>query len=278
MGAAPVAAQGKGKGLSKGRGSTPAASPSPSADSSLIAVRQFGAWLDDATVVDPNQGYASISVGHFRALGGRQTDFPIVDAALGVLPRVQIGVSVPYYRLNFLDGSRASGLGDVYLSAKVNLIDPAATKNGFGLAVIPLAEVLSDEDPISGDRFYWGLPIGVEWRRAKYRVYGSTGYFSRGAVFGSGAVEVPLTERVVATGALVHTRALNDDPAADFIGLSKARTDVTGGAAFILTPSVVAFGSVGRTISTLDANGASLMVSAGVSVSFAGETVRGRTK
>lgn len=280
LGTAPVFAQGNGKskGLSKGRGSTPAASQSPSADSSLIAVRQFGSWLDDATLVNPNDGYVSLSVGHFRALGGRQTDFPIVDAGFGLTPRVQMGVSVPYYRLSFSDGSRAAGLGDVYLSAKVGMIDPGKTTNGVGLSISPLAEVLSDADPISGKRFYWGAPVNVEWRRSRYRMYGSTGYFSRGAVFGSGAVEVPLTERVIATGALVHTRALNDDPAADAIGMSKTRTDLTGGAAFIVSPSIAVSGSIGRTISTLDANGASLMISAGVSMSFAGKPIRGTTK
>lgn len=275
LAAAPAAAQGKGRGLSRGRGSTAA----PSSSSSLVGVRQFGSWLDDASVVEPAHGFASISLGHYRSLGGRQTDFPIVDAAIGMTPRVQLGLSVPYHRLSFADGTRASGLGDVYLNAKVSVIDPAERQDGFGVAVSPLIEVLSDADPVSGKRFFWGAPVSVEWRQARYRVYGSTGYFSRGAMFGSGAVEVPVTQRLVATGVLVHTRALNDDSLADALGLSKTRTDLIGGTAFVLSPSMMAFASIGRTISTLDANASSLMISGGVAVTFAGQTaVRGRTR
>jgi hypothetical protein len=80
---------------------------------------------------------------------------------------------------------------------------------------------------------------------------------------------VPLSERVIVTGILSYTRALNDDPNADALGLSKARTDLTGGAAFIATSSIALYGSVGRTISAQDANAASIMLSGGVSVSFA---------
>jgi hypothetical protein len=68
----------------------------------------------------------------------------------------------------------------------------------------------------------------------------------------------------------VLTRALNDDPNADAIGLSKSRIDLTGGAAFFVTPTVGVFSSVGRTISAQDSNAASFMLSAGVSIGFAG--------
>jgi hypothetical protein len=84
--------------------------------------------LNDASLVEPSQGYASISIGHYRrSLGGRQTDFPIVDGAFGLTPRLQVGVSVPYYRLTFNDGTRISGLGDVYLSTKVSIVAPEKT-------------------------------------------------------------------------------------------------------------------------------------------------------
>ena len=115
-------------------------------------------------------------------------------------------------------------------------------------------------------------------RRDGYRVYGSGGYFSRGALFGSGALEVPLHERFIATGVLVYTRALNNDLNADMLGLSKIRMDLSGAAAYVLTPSFVVFGSLGRTISSNDVNASSLMVSGGISISFVGRSsVRGRT-
>jgi hypothetical protein len=52
---------------------------------------------------------------------------------------------------------------------------------------------------------------------------------------------------------------------ADAIGLSKTRTDLSGGVAYFLAPVIAVYGSLGRTISTQDANAASLMFSAGMS-------------
>jgi hypothetical protein len=219
-----------------------------------------------------------MSIGHYRSLGGRQTDFPIVDGAFGLTPQLQVGVSVPYHRLTFNDGTQVTGLGDVYLSTKVSLVSPEDTVSQFGVALSPVLEVLGDPDPIKNSRMFWGLPVNVEWRREGYRIYGSGGYFSRGAVFGSGALEIPLHQRVIATCVLAYTRALNNDPGADSLGLSKIRMDASGAAAYVLSPSFVVFGSVGRTISAKDINASSLVLSGGLSVSFVGRSaVRGRT-
>ena len=288
LAAAPAAAQGNGNGHALGRykpKSNPPPSSStttaPSAESVPVVggVRQFGSWLDDASLVEPAHGYASISIGHYRSLGGRQTDFPIVDGAFGLTPRLQVGVSVPYYRLTFNDGTRITGLGDVYLSTKVSIVAPENTERRIGLALSPVLEVLGDPDPIKNTRMFWGLPVDVELRRDRYRVYGSGGYFSRGALFGSGAFEVPVHERVIVTGVLAYTRALNEDPGADTLALSRIRMDVSGAAAYVLSPSFVLFGSLGRTISAKDVNASSLVVSGGISVSFVGRSsVRGRTR
>ncbi len=284
LAAAPAAAQGNGNGHAFGRyknQSTPPPSTSaPQAVAApIVGLRQFGSWLDDASLVEPSHGFASLSIGHYRSLLGRQTDFPIVDGAFGLTPRVQVGVSVPYYRLAFNDGTRITGLGDVYLSTKVSIVSPENTKNRIGLALSPVVEILGDPDPIKNTRLFWGLPVNVEVRRKGYRLYGSGGYFSRGALFGSGAVEVPLHERVIATGVLVYTRALNHDLGADALGLSKIRMDVSGAAAYVLSPSFVLFGSLGRTISATDVNASSLVVGGGISVSFVGRSsVLGRTR
>ena len=214
--AASAAAQGNGNGHALGRykhksnppPSSSSSTTAPSAESVPVVggVRQFGSWLDDASLVEPAHGYASISIGHYRSLGGRQTDFPIVDGAFGLTPRLQVGVSVPYYRLTFNDGTRITGLGDVYLSTKVSIVAPENTERRIGLALSPVLEVLGDPDPIKNTRMFWGLPVNVELRRDRYRVYGSGGYFSRGALFGSGALEVPVHERVIVTG-FSRTRA-----------------------------------------------------------------------
>jgi hypothetical protein len=290
MTAASAAAQGNGNGHAFGRykpkpaPATTTAAPvattaAPGAEAPpSFGVRQFGSWLDDASLVEPFHGYASISIGHYRSSGGRQTDFPIVDGAFGLTPRLQVGVSVPYHRLTFNDGTQVTGLGDIYLSTKISLVSPEDTVSQFGLALSPVLEFLGDPDPIKNSRMFWGLPVNVEWRRESYRIFGSGGYFSRGALFGSGALEIPVHERVVATGVLTWTRALNDDLGADWLGLSKMRMDLSGAAGYVLSPSFVVFGSIGRTISAKDVNASSLVLSGGISVSFVGRSsVRGRT-
>ena len=91
----PALAQGKGKGLAKGRGKAPTPTVSAASAGAPVAtgIRQFGAWLDDASLVEPGSGWAALSLSHFRSSGGRQTDFPIVDAAVGLAPRVQLGIT-----------------------------------------------------------------------------------------------------------------------------------------------------------------------------------------
>jgi hypothetical protein len=277
LAAAPAAAQGRGKKLGQGR-KTPSSAPAPSsttasggagavaADSVAAFNRQFGSWLDDASLLQPAEGWLAVSVGHSRSSFGNQTDFPVVDAAVGLTSRAQFGATVPYYRLHFPDGYEYGGLGDIYLTGKVQLIDPELTVSGIGVAAGPVIEVLSDPDPRTGSRWFWGAPVSVEFRSTSYRVYGSTGYFSRGAFFTSGAVEVPLSPRVVGTAALIHMRSLNGDAEADAIGAAKTRVDIAGALAYLLTDSVAAFGSLGRSLTAPGDTGTSFAVNGGISI------------
>ena len=57
---------------------------------------------------------------------------------------MQLGVSVPYYRLRVVDGTGISGLGDLYLSTKVSLINPEQTTHRVGVTLSPVLEVLGD--------------------------------------------------------------------------------------------------------------------------------------
>jgi hypothetical protein len=233
-------------------------------------VREFGAWLDDATLANPRSGWIAVSLGHYFSTTGHQTDFPVLDGAIGWTPRVQLGLTVPYSRFNAVDGGSASGRGDVYLSAKVLLRDRTNRPRGTAFAMTPLIEVLSAPDPIDGGRLFWALPVSGEIRLPDFRLYGSGGYFSRGVVFGGGAIEVPATDRLTTTVALTWTRSLADDPVADELGLSSSRMDITGGTAYALNSSFVVFGSLGRTLSRIDANSSTMMLNAGVAFTFAG--------
>jgi hypothetical protein len=211
----------------------------------------------------------TFGVGYWKSMFGHQWDVPSFDGGLGVSKRLQLGVTAPLSRVQYADGSSISGLGDTYIAVKVGLVDPEAQGHSYGLAVAPLIEVLSSGSVQEGDgRVHWALPVTFERRFKGFRAYGAAGYFSRGAVFGSAALEVAVGSKVVATGALSHSRSLGNDALSDALQLSRSRWDLTGSALYVLGPSATLFGSVGRTVSRLDANGSSLAVSGGVSLGF----------
>jgi len=262
--AGPLAAQGHGRGL--GHGSDPSA---PAPDVPGTGIRQFGIWLDDATISPRGQGWATFGIGYSRALFGSQWDAPSVDAGLGVSPRVQVAVTAPFSKIRYTDGTSSRGLGDVYVAVKLGLLDPTAAGRSFGIAVAPVVELLSAGSvPDRGARVHWALPIAVEKRFAKFRAYGTAGYFSRGSVFASAALEVPVNAKVTATATVSHSRSLHEDPLSDELQLAPSRWDVSGGAVFFFSPKATFYGSVGRTVSRLDANGSSLTLGAGVSLGF----------
>ena len=261
--ASPAAAQGHGRGLGH--------NPSAGAGTGVpgTGIRQFGVWLDDATISPPGRGWGTFGIGYAKAPFGHQWDLPSVDAGVGVSPRVQLAVTTPVSKVSYTDGTSNRGLGDTYVAVKLGLLDPTATGRSFGIAVAPVVEFLSAGSvPDGGARFHWALPLALEKRFEKCRAYGTVGYFSRGAVFASGALEVPLNAKITATTALSHSRSLEDDPLSDAQQLARNRWDLSGGAVYFFSPTATFYGSVGRTVSRLDANGSSLTVGAGVSFGF----------
>ena len=240
----------------------------PVAAAQDVGLRDFGVWLDDATISPYGRGWASVGVGHYRSQLGRQSELPSFDAGIGLGHRVQVALTVPLARMRYADGSHTRGLGDVYLATKVGLVDAEQTGT-YGFALVPVIEVLSTASVSEGQgRLHWALPFTVERRFASYRAYGSAGWFSRGAVFGAGALEIPLSEDITATLALTHTRSLNEDPVSDALQLARSRSDASVGATYFLSPSATLYASVGRTVSHLDQNGSSLALSAGASFGF----------
>lgn len=272
LSASSVAAQGKGKKIGH-RVNSPVStgSAAPLSSGASPSTLQYGSWLDDASLIGPGGAWTSISVGHFRLSGISQTDFPVVDAALGLTDSVQFGLTVPYYRVHFAEGSPIGGLGDIYASAKVAVVDPSRTGRSFGLAIAPVAEILEQPMP-GGSKVAWGLPFTLEFRADGYRVFGSTGFFSRGAFFGGGAMEMPVTEKLIMTGALTFTRSLKEDFAAQAAGIPRNKSDVTVAAAYVLTPQVAAFIGTGRTLGA-NPSATTLMINGGLSLSLAPRTL-----
>jgi hypothetical protein len=242
-------------------GTTPGADP----DAGDVST-QFGAWLDDASVSERGSGRVSIGAGYWRTTGGFQTDVPMFEASYSVTSRIQLAAFVPFYRAS-IGGETASGVDDVYLSTKIALVNAAAAGRRFGLAVSPAVEILAENAP-SANRVHWTLPVSIEARTNRFRVMASGGYFSRGAVFGGAAVEWTAPSGTVVWGALTESRSVKAGTSLSRPAQPRDRVDVAAGVAQWLTGPVSAYVSVGRTLTSLTAGGASLGVNAGVSVHF----------
>lgn len=264
-----AAAQGNGHGNGYGHYKntvTPAAPPQVDSHGTPLAgtgVRNFGSWLDDASIQDPGKGYVSMGLSVYKTPAYREIDLPTIDSGFAVNRRLQVGMTVPYYYVNAPGDPVARGFGDVYLNAKYQLRAPSAKRAGF--ALIPLVEVLSVAPPSGGSRVQWALPASVERQFPHWRAMGSGGYFSRGSLFGAGAIEFELSKRAWATGSLSHSYSTRQDDLSNALGFNKSRTDVSGGVTYALRPDVSVYGSLGRTISARDATSATLTASFGVS-------------
>jgi hypothetical protein len=234
--------------------SSSASSPTNTLSSSASTVIYYGSWLDDASIVPAGGVWVGLSTGYWKAEALRQIDAPVISAVVGLNRRLQIGGSVPIYHFRDATGLSESGIGNIAIYGKALFIDPATQANGIGVAVAPLVEISSS----SPDRIGWALPLNVEVRRERVRMYGSGGYFSRGSIFGSFAAEVPAGERVSITGTFgqsfanagSHQTSLGvslglsvSSTASFYIGLGKSfqpaaagpgGTSLAGGASFLL--------------------------------------------
>jgi hypothetical protein len=268
----PAFAQGNGHGNAFGhyKNTVSSASTSSAASGGVegpalsgSGVRNFGSWLDDASVMEPGDGFVSFGFSLWKTPSYREVDLPTLDSGFAVNRKLQVGMAVPYYHASETGGQVARGFGDVYLNAKYQLRAP--TKDRIGVGLVPMVEVLSVAPPSGGSRVQWALPVSLERQFSGWRAMGSGGYFSRGALFSAGAVEVELSERTWATGTMSYSYSTRSDELSTALGFTRARTDVSGGLTLALRDDIAVYGSVGRTISARDANSASLIMSAGMS-------------
>jgi hypothetical protein len=245
-------------GVSAGAGS---GSPLPASD---LATRNFGVWLDDASIVAPGEGWMNISFGYFKADAFGEFDMPVTDAGVGLTRQLQFGFSVPVYNVSMPGTVATHGLGDLFIHAKYQLRSADASKHRTGIAILPVIEI-SNDVPADGHRsVHFGVPIAFEVQHTGWRMYSAIGFFSRGSLFASGALERAITSRVTATGSLTHSYSLRNDitPSA----LSRTRTDVTGAVSYKLRDSYSVFGAIGRTISPHDPTSTNLSISGGITV------------
>lgn len=231
-------------------------------------IRSLGVWLDDATAMAPGEAWLTMSLQRWGSPIGTGFDAPVFDVVGGVVPRVHAFASVPYSRTTYTGFESDGELGTVYLGAKGVLKE--AGDGVVGFAVSPALEILSESATADTgfSRVNAVLPVSAEWRHSNTRVYGSGGYFTRGAVFLGGAVEQFLTDRTVVTGALSQAWATDELALAEEVGLRSSRTDVSGNLAWIVSPQLMVFASAARTLSELDADATRYAFSVGASMNL----------
>jgi hypothetical protein len=115
---------------------------------------------------------------------------------------------------------------------------------------------------------HYALPVSVEVRRHPFRVFGSTGYFSRGSIFAGGALEWSAPSGYVVTGAVTQSYSTGVDVTLDSLGVSRKRADVTGSIGYPLGQFAAGYVSVGRTLTSIDEGGTAFSLAGGVTFRF----------
>jgi hypothetical protein len=272
--AAPAFAQGNSQGKGKGNGhaSSPPSRNVLAAPTAIVAAPSNGAapfaWVDDATILDAGAGSVGFSIVHFQGADVAETDAPVVEASLGLAPRVQLAVTVPRVIAGADEGAAAGGVGTTFVAAKVAVLDNP--KRHFKIAVTPTVEILGAAVAASlnegESRTQFGLPVSAEVDGGSLRVYGSTGFFTSGVRFVGAGAAVQASPKAILSLGISHSWRSDD------LAAAADRSELSGGLGLIVTPRVVVFGSIGRTIGTLDENGAGTTVNGGVSFSFTAPT------
>jgi hypothetical protein len=223
------------------------------------------AWLDDASVLEPGGVSFTISALRWSGSGISEVNFPIVDVALGLTRRVQVSASIPHVVGSADPYGAAGGLGTLYFSSKIGLLE--RRHSTVKVAVSPTLEVLSPavvDSLAAGDhRVQLGLPVSAEVSRGPVRLYGGMGYFTRGAWFTGAGGSYVVSAKVSAFGSFSRAWRRSDVPGVPVA--DRDRKEISGGASYALAPAVHVFGSTGRTIATLEENGAGATIAGGVS-------------
>jgi len=225
------------------------------------------AWLDDASVLEP--GSISVAVSMVRWQGGDTSEVvaPVVDVAIGLAKRMHLTASVPRVPGSAGGVEAGSEIGTSFFSVKVAMYDDP--KRGVKLSVAPTLEmlgsgVLQSIEP-GASRVQFGLPVSAELDRGALRLFAGGGYFSGGVWFSGVGAGIRVSPRVSYSGSFSRAWRRAEVPG---VPSDRDRNELSGSASYAVTPRISVFGSLGRTIATLDENGAGTTLGCGFSVFF----------
>src|SRR5439155_19089070 len=100
------------------------------------------ALVDDASLLAPGMGVLSVSAMRWQGVGTSEVDAPIVDAAFGLAPRVQLSASVPRVVGSADPAGAAGGVGTSFFSAKIAVYE--TPNHAFKVATAPTLQLLSN--------------------------------------------------------------------------------------------------------------------------------------
>jgi len=227
------------------------------------------AWVDDASLLETGAVSIAISVVRWQGTDVSEVDMPVVDATVGLAPRVHLAMTVPRVMGSADPAGAAGGVGTSYFSAKIALVNDAA--RSVKLSVAPTLEVLGQGVLQSltpgARRAHFGLPVSAEVNRGGLQLYGGAGYFSRGVWFAGGGVGGRATGKVyVSCG---YSRSWRRSEGLSIPIADRDRNDISGAASYALAPHVNVYAALARTVGTLEENGAGTTVSGGAQFFFA---------
>jgi hypothetical protein len=232
------------------------------------------AWMDNATLMTPGSMWLGVSMARWQGTDVSQLSFPVIDAAVGLMPRLQLGASVPRVAGSADSSTAGAGLGTSFFSAKVGILPE--NRLGVKVALVPTVEILSAAamqfGPVEQGRTQWGLPVSVGLDRGPLSLYTSAGYFSPGVWYAGAGAGRQIRDRLGV--ALSLSRAWTTSSAMGTAITPPSRNDLSGGISVDVTPNVGVFGSIGRTIATAQENGAGTTVSMGLSLTARSLTVK----
>jgi hypothetical protein len=227
-------------------------------DTTLATTTPF-AWLDDASVMAPGSAWLGASMVRWQGSGLSETIVPVIDFAIGLTPRVQVGASVPRV---------AGGLGTTFFSAKIAVFDDEARALKVGVG--PTLEILAGPTTAGQGRAQWGLPVSAQFDRGSSRIYGSSGYFSPGIWYAGAGIGRPVGDRLAISMSFSHAWATAPVSSPGVLGVAgPRRNEISGGASYDLKPSIAVFGSIGRSLGIAAEDGAGTTLGFGFSLSAA---------
>jgi hypothetical protein len=201
----------------------------------------------------------------WQGVDASEVDAPVIDAAVGVSPRLQVGASAPRIVGSSDPGGVEGGLGTTYVHGKIALF--RGPRHGLSVAISPTLEILGASAiaaaPADESRVQWGAPVSAGIDVGSGRIYASTGYFSRGVWFVGAGTIAPVTPKIGVSASL--SRSWSTTASLDPSVAAPNRTELSGGMAYALSPLVGLFTSIGHTIATADEDGAGATMSFGVS-------------